>query len=332
MSTEPYVSVIIPVYNSGPLLAETLQSVLSQTHNRLEIVVVDDGSTDRTTLETLHRHRSSIHLIQQPNQGVASARNTGLRSACGDYIAFIDQDDLWAPEKLEVQLALAAQHGESGMIVCDGVQFDGDRIISERLIDEPLALHLSSSASGVISGDFYAEVLECNPASCPAQTLMPRRVCERIGPITVNANEPEDWDYMLRIAALYPITLHRHPLVRWRYSPTSRSGPLERRRFVWALSSSHLLRRYVREKSQRDLALIHRKLDSLIRDTARACYRYGRQRDSNLKFARSYLDKLFRSNPSAFVLCCLIALYLPEKVLAPLFAAYGSTQGRKEIG
>src|SRR4029077_9348001 len=178
MSTEPYVSVIIPVYNSGPLLAETLQSVLNQTHSRLEIIVVDDGSTNHTTLETLQRYRSSIRLIQQSNQGVASARNAGLRSASGDYIAFIDHDDLWLPAKLEVQLTLAVQHGESGMIVCDGVQFNGDRIISERLIDGPLALYLSSSVSGVISGDFYAEVLECNPASCPAQTLMPRGVCE----------------------------------------------------------------------------------------------------------------------------------------------------------
>lgn len=99
------VSVILPVYNGASLAADAVRSVLNQTHRHLELLVVDDGSTDGTT-EILKKNFSDhrIRFITRPNGGVAAARNTGLNTALGEWIAFIDQDDLWTADKLQIQL------------------------------------------------------------------------------------------------------------------------------------------------------------------------------------------------------------------------------------
>ena len=103
MTGRQLVSVIIPTYNSGTYVTETIDSVLNQTYPHREIIVVDDGSTDDTP-EQVRRYGSAISYIRQSNSGVGAARNTGLRAASGHYLAFLDSDDLWLPEKLAVQL------------------------------------------------------------------------------------------------------------------------------------------------------------------------------------------------------------------------------------
>jgi glycosyltransferase involved in cell wall biosynthesis len=112
MDDSSLVSVIIPVYNGERYLAEALQSVLSQTYRPLEIVVVDDGSTDGSA--QVVRSFSQVHCIQQQNAGVAAARNAGISASHGEFVAFLDQDDLWAPEKLSVQVAYLRKHPEIG--------------------------------------------------------------------------------------------------------------------------------------------------------------------------------------------------------------------------
>jgi len=119
-----FVSVIIPAYNSGPYLTETIESVLRQTYPHREIIVVDDGSTDDTPARVA-RYGPALTYIRQAQGGVGAARNRGVAAARGDYIALLDHDDLWVPEKLEVQVEVAARHPASGMLVCDGLEFDG---------------------------------------------------------------------------------------------------------------------------------------------------------------------------------------------------------------
>src|SRR4051812_35041738 len=98
----PTVSVIIPTYNCAALVTVAVDSVLAQTVQASEVIVVDDGSTDDTR-ERLSSYR--IRYLHQQNQGVAAARNNGLREASGDLIAFLDADDVWYPRKLELQIA-----------------------------------------------------------------------------------------------------------------------------------------------------------------------------------------------------------------------------------
>lgn len=100
------VSVVIPAYNASPFLRETLASALAQTHRPLEVIVVDDGSTDDTAA-IAESFGPPVRVIRQPNQGESVARNRAIDEAAGEWIAFLDADDLWKPEKLAAQLALA---------------------------------------------------------------------------------------------------------------------------------------------------------------------------------------------------------------------------------
>src|SRR5689334_21141299 len=106
----PLVTVVVPVYNTLPYVADALESALAQTHRELDVVVVDDGSTDGSSgvVVELAAREPRIRVVRQPNAGLAAARNAGLAAAAGEYVAFLDSDDLWLPEKLERQLAVAA--------------------------------------------------------------------------------------------------------------------------------------------------------------------------------------------------------------------------------
>ena len=133
------ISVIIPVFNGEKYIVEALESVLNQTLRPFEIIVVDDGSTDGTERIT-QDYASLIHYIKKPNGGAASARNEGVLMARGDYIAFLDADDYWTPEKLARQLAEAEQAGAAHMIFAMTSQFfspDTDEAFRSRyLCDE----------------------------------------------------------------------------------------------------------------------------------------------------------------------------------------------------
>lgn len=104
----PLVSVIVPAYNAEAFIGQTLDSVLSQTYKNIEVLVMNDGSQDRTAeiVEVIAQEDSRIILLQQLNAGVAAARNLAIQNSCAEYIAPIDADDIWFPEKLEKQMQL----------------------------------------------------------------------------------------------------------------------------------------------------------------------------------------------------------------------------------
>ncbi|MFM7427887.1 MAG: glycosyltransferase family 2 protein, partial [Elainella sp.] len=113
--TRPRVSVVIPAYNCADYLPAAIESVLAQTYRDFEIIVVDDGSTDATP-EVLHRYGNQLVAISQANQGVALARNHGIQIAQGEWVAFLDADDLFLPDKLAAQMALAEANPALGLI------------------------------------------------------------------------------------------------------------------------------------------------------------------------------------------------------------------------
>lgn len=127
MNRAPKVSVVIPCYNHGAFLEEAVQSVLAQTFPDYEIIVVNDGSTDPETVRLLDGyHRPKTTLVETPNRGVSSARNTGIGMARGSYILLLDADDRIAPDYLEKGVALLDARPELGTVYCDAVMF-GDR-------------------------------------------------------------------------------------------------------------------------------------------------------------------------------------------------------------
>jgi glycosyltransferase involved in cell wall biosynthesis len=235
--TPPLVSVVIATYNAGAYLPETLESALGQSHAERELIVVDDGSTDDTA-RRIDRYRSRIRYLHRAHGGLAAARNAGLRVATGDYVALLDADDLWHPEKLATQVAVAQRHPESGLIACTGVEFDGDRVITSPLIAPPLRDALDAARDGEVTGHFHDVFIGGNMIACPAQTLIPMHVIRRIGEFIDSG--VQDYDYYLRISQRYAITVHRPPqeapLARWRFRPGSMSGARDSRYFTWSVA------------------------------------------------------------------------------------------------
>jgi len=109
------VSVIIPAYNGDRFIGEAIDSVLNQAYNDYEIIVVDDGSTDNTA-NVINQYGDRVHYLRQSNQGVAASRNFGFQESVGEYIAFLDQDDVFLPHKLDSQVALLEQNSSLGMV------------------------------------------------------------------------------------------------------------------------------------------------------------------------------------------------------------------------
>lgn len=109
------VSVVIPAHNSGPYIVPALDSILAQKHRPVEILVVDDGSTD-STAQTVRGYAPEVRVIEQEQRGHPAARNVGIRAASGEFLGFLDHDDLWSPDKLELQLARFEHNPELDLV------------------------------------------------------------------------------------------------------------------------------------------------------------------------------------------------------------------------
>jgi glycosyltransferase involved in cell wall biosynthesis len=192
----PNVSVIIPAYNSGATIAATINSVLRQTHADYEIIVVDDGSTDNTQAQVT-AFGDQVHYVYQPNRERSAARNHGIRLAQGKYIAFLDADDRWRPEKLAKQVALLDRRSDLALVYCWASLIDPAGI-----------------KCGVIGQDFPIEQAEHCVAfeglllgrSIPTLTTIVRAAClATTGLFDEQICYIEDWDLWLRFALHYPI-------------------------------------------------------------------------------------------------------------------------------
>lgn len=130
MTESPLITCIVPVYNGERFVAETIESMLAQTYRPIEVIVVNDGSTDSTP-DVLGQFADRINVINQENAGQAAARNRGIEAANGDFIAFLDADDLWLPEKLEVQMKYLAANPEADLCTCMMVNFWENELAAE---------------------------------------------------------------------------------------------------------------------------------------------------------------------------------------------------------
>ncbi|HEX7190041.1 MAG TPA: glycosyltransferase [Thermoanaerobaculia bacterium] len=197
------VSVIIPAYNYGRYIAEAIDSALAQTLPPVEVIVVDDGSTD-TTAEVLARYGDRIQVVRQTNQGVAAARNRGIRMAQGEYIAFLDADDIWKPRKLELQIARFEADPSLGLVRCDIEAFDASGRIETRVQQE----------EGYVASALLRFEAGINPAA--STIVVPKWVAEEIGGFDVRLPPSEDWDFCYRVATRYPFGHVAEALVCYR--------------------------------------------------------------------------------------------------------------------
>ncbi len=232
------ISVIVPAYNAESTLAETLSSVVSQSHRECEILVIDDGSTDATTAIACEfaARDARVRLERQGNSGVAAARNTGVRLARGEFIAPIDADDLWHPDKLARQLRrLQAASPTAGMVYCWSTDIDtASRIVYHRL------------AAPRWEGDIYAALVWSNFIGNGSVPLIRRALVEAVGgwdPAlrAAHAQGCEDWQLYLRIAERADVVLEPAFLVGYRQGSAAMSRDIDqmRRSYTLIMDEAH---------------------------------------------------------------------------------------------
>ena len=153
---KPFISIIIPTYNHARFLPEAVASVRQQQYDPLEIIVVDDGSTDGTA-EIVARLPKPIRYFRQSNKGPASARNKGLLAASGDFVAFLDADDLWPPRKLELQIAFLCRRPQLGPVLGKIRRIDTQEIC-ESILGKDEALGGINLGSGLFRKSVFDKV------------------------------------------------------------------------------------------------------------------------------------------------------------------------------
>ncbi len=186
------ISVIVPAYNSEQTILATITSVQNQTFTDWEIVVINDGSTDNTlkTLEQIQDKRIIIYSYE--NQGLSSARNRGITKAAGEFVTFLDADDLWSPDKLELQLKAFQENPEAGVAYSLAV---GGLEHAENLFT------FVEGNKTIYQGQVYCQLLLENFIGCGSNILVRREAIESVGFFDLQLNSCEDWDYYLRLAA-----------------------------------------------------------------------------------------------------------------------------------
>jgi glycosyltransferase involved in cell wall biosynthesis len=195
-ATTPLVSVIVPAFNAAGFLGDSVRSVLSQTMDDLECIVVDDGSTDGTVDALGSIQDDRLRVLRRPtNEGsVSFARNHGLAHASGRYVAFLDADDWWFPEKLETQLAFHEQRPELGLVYCGYATTDRS-LARLRTVVVPAAV---DRLRGQV-------LLEASGIGFASTALIPAQVLREVGGFATHLSVSEDIDLAERIASRHPI-------------------------------------------------------------------------------------------------------------------------------
>lgn len=230
MTAVPLVSVIVPTFNRADCLGQTIDSVFAQTHARFEILLVDDGSSDgtRALIERRWAHEPRLRYLYQANRGVSAARNLGLRSARGEYLALLDSDDVWLPWKLEAQLACLAEFPQAGMVWSDMQAVDPDgRIIDPAYLrtmyhayrwftpDQLFSIGRSLAAfmwplpealreASAQCGDIFSQMIMGNLVHT-STVLLRRSRFERVQRFDESMKTGEDYDFHLRTCEAGPV-------------------------------------------------------------------------------------------------------------------------------
>jgi glycosyltransferase involved in cell wall biosynthesis len=233
------VSVVIPAYNYGKFLAESIESVLSQTHQDLEIIVVDDGSTDQTRSIVGKISDSRLRYLYQTNQGLSAARNTGIRNSRHPFVAFLDADDLWLPGMLQAALEQFSRlSSDYAMVACFSLRMTESGVPIDRVevrAGEELQTRQIQAKHIVLKSRFM-----------PSSVVVKRHVFTELGSFDTALRSSEDRDMWIRIAQKYRVLLFSQPLVRIRKHGNNMSKNADRMR----VNMRKVLRKYFASRKQ----------------------------------------------------------------------------------
>ncbi len=193
------VSVIIPAYNRAHVLGRAIGSVLAQTYRDFELIVVDDGSTDNTALLPACCD-DRVTLVRQDNRGVSAARNAGIRHSHGEFVAFLDSDDEWLPNKLARQVDRSGSGTPDFICHTDEIWLRDGKIVPQKKI------HYKQG------GRFFERALQRCLIS-PSSVMLSRSLLDKVGWFDPDLPAAEDYDLWLRITAFYEVDFVSEPLV-----------------------------------------------------------------------------------------------------------------------
>jgi glycosyltransferase involved in cell wall biosynthesis len=211
----PQISVIIPAYNCASTIRETLGSVFQQTYQDFEVLVINDGSTDETPQILADIQDPRFKVFSYPNEGLAAARNRGITQAQAELITFLDADDLWAADKLELQLNALQQNPDAGLAYSWTLFMseDGQNVTPDR--------------SCTYAGDVLPTLLVDNFIASGSNVMLRRSVVETVGFFDETLASVEDWDYWLRVATHYSFAVVPKHQVFYRQSSGSLSSKVD---------------------------------------------------------------------------------------------------------
>ncbi|MFQ5981414.1 MAG: glycosyltransferase family 2 protein [Candidatus Heimdallarchaeota archaeon] len=198
------VSIVLPTHNRGHLISRAIKSILRQTYDNFEVIIVDDGSIDNTEPVVLSFNDSRIrYLRRNENLGGSSARNMGIKASKGKFIAFLDSDDIWLPQKLERQMRIFEESSPKvGVVYCEWAQFKGEKLRGHRYIKKK-----------VREGDIH-KLIDNYDFFIPTPTILLRKSClEKTGLFDERFRAQEDFDLLIRLSRHYHFRYIKTPLV-----------------------------------------------------------------------------------------------------------------------
>lgn len=246
----PLISIIIPVYNGEKTIQETIESVLQQTFKDFEILLINDGSHD-STLEVINNIKEErLRVFSYSNAGVSTSRNRGLDLAKGEFIAFLDADDLWTPDKLETQLKALQDNSQAA------VAYSWSDWIDES------GQFLRSGGHISVNGKVFEQLLVRDFIESGSNPLIRKQALDDVGEFDQSVTPAEDWDMWLRLAARYEFVAVPCVQILYRVSPLTASFN------VWKMEAGSL------RVIERAFAQAPESLQPLKKETLASRYKY----------------------------------------------------------
>ncbi|MBN1317553.1 MAG: glycosyltransferase [Anaerolineales bacterium] len=212
----PTISVVLPSFNGAATIRETVESVLNQTFSDLELLIVDDGSTDSTIEQLDNLKDERLEIFTFSNSGLAANRNRGIARSRGEFIAFIDQDDIWLPGKLAAELEALREYPEAAVAYSwvDCIDVEGN--------------FLWPGSRNEIRGDIYSRLIQEDLLVCGSNALIRKNDLMDVGVFDETLNSAEDWDLWIRLSAQFPFVCVPVVHVLYRISTTTLSFDLDK--------------------------------------------------------------------------------------------------------
>jgi hypothetical protein len=274
----PTVSVVLTCYNAAWCVERALDSVFAQTHQADEVLVTDDGSTDDTVERIRARYGDAVTVHRLPHAGLTPSRRAGVAAARGAWIALLDADDVWMPEKLERQLDFLARHAEVRWLSTDGVYRSAEGVIRDSWLSDYF------DPVTEMQGDLLPALVErCFPLL--SSSLVCANAYRDVGGFDPSIPYSQDYDLWLRLAARYPGAVLAQPLVTYWSGPAQLSRRFEER----YRDDLRLMEKVARGELRRDRTLQRvaaRKVSTFEFELAVTCARSGRMREARVRLGR----------------------------------------------